>query len=192
MAALKEKNHQQKVAGISNEAVQAKTGRGWEEWFAVLEAVGARQMKHQAIANYLYEQYGMDGWWAQMVTVGYEQAHGLRDKHQQADGYSASVSRVIQAPLEKLYSAWSDEGIREKWLVGASMTVRKATPNKSMRILWGDDTRLEVNFYEKGEAKSQVVVQHSKLPGASAVAEQKRFWSEALERLKAMLGSSNK
>jgi len=191
MTALKE-DHPEKVAGISSEAVKAKTGRRWEEWFAVLEAAGARQMKHQAIANYLYEQYAMDGWWAQMVTVGYEQAHGLRDKHQQADGYNASISRVIQVPLEKLYAAWFDEGTREKWLPGTSMTVRKATPNKSMRILWDDGTRIEVNFYEKGEVKSQVVVQHSKLPDASAVEEQKRFWSEALGRLKAMLESSKK
>lgn len=184
----KEKGHQGKVAGISSEAVEAKTGKGWNEWFTLLEVAGAREMKHQAIANYLYETHGLDGWWAQMVTVGYEQAHGLRDKNQQANGYTASVSRVLYAPLDRVYSAWTDENTREKWLLETQLIVRKATPNKSMRIAWDDGTRVSVEFYEKGEAKCQVVVQHSKLPDAGAVESMKLFWSEAFGRLKGMLG----
>lgn len=66
---VKEKEHQGKAAGISSKAVEAKTGRGWDEWFTLLEAAGAREMKHQAIANYLHETHGLDGWWAQMVTA---------------------------------------------------------------------------------------------------------------------------
>lgn len=70
-----------------------------------------------------------------MVTVGYEQARGLRDKHQKTDGFSASVSKTLSVPLGRLFEIWSDEQTRAAWL-GESFTVRKATQNKSMRVTW--------------------------------------------------------
>jgi hypothetical protein len=44
-----------------------------------------------------------------------------------------------------------------------------------------------VDLYTKGESKSQVSLQHSKLPDAGAAARMKTFWGTALERLKAFL-----
>jgi hypothetical protein len=64
------------VPRLSDAAVQAKTGKTWQEWFAVLDAAGARAMDHQSIAAYSYQQLRLPGWWAQMVTVAYEQARG--------------------------------------------------------------------------------------------------------------------
>jgi len=61
---------------VSDAAVQAKTGKTWQEWFAVLDAAGARAMDHKTSAAYLYKQLRLPDWWAQMVTVGYEQARG--------------------------------------------------------------------------------------------------------------------
>ena len=34
-----------KEAGISDEAVRAKTGRTWGEWFAILDGAGARKLE---------------------------------------------------------------------------------------------------------------------------------------------------
>jgi len=64
------------VPRLSDAAVQAKTGKTWQEWFAVLDAAGARAMDHKTSAAYLYKQLRLPDWWAQMVTVGYEQARG--------------------------------------------------------------------------------------------------------------------
>lgn len=66
--------------------------------------------------------------------------------------------------------------------------IRQATANKSMRITWVDNkTSLEVNFYPKGQAKSQLVVQHGKLPDAQAAAKMKIYWSKKLDWLKEFL-----
>jgi len=66
--------------------------------------------------------------------------------------------------------------------------VRKATPNKSMRVTWKDGkTSLEINFYPKETGKSQVVVQHSKLPNATAATRMKTYWGKALDRLRASI-----
>lgn len=175
-----------RFAGVGSDAVQARTGRTWEEWFAVLDAAGATQMPHPEIARYLAEQ-GVSDWWCQMVTVGYEQARGLRAVHQKADGFAVSASKTVGVPVMRLYEAWADAGERGHWLPDAAMTVRRATPGKSLRIAWHDGSGVDVNLAGKGEAKSQVALQHSKLSDAEAVARWKRYWGEALARLKAYL-----
>jgi hypothetical protein len=173
---------------ISDEAVKAKTGRTPPEWFEILDREGAREMPHGQIAELLYGKYEIDGWWAQMVTVSYEQERGLRDKHQKPNGYEISGNKTLPVPLDALFAAWQDEAVRGRWLGETALTIRRATPNKSMRITWPDQTHVDVNFYAKGDTKSQVSVQHGKLPDAEAAARMKSWWAGALERLRAELG----
>ena len=40
-----------KQAGISSDAVKAKTGKRWEEWFAILDAAGAQSLPQIAVYN---------------------------------------------------------------------------------------------------------------------------------------------
>ena len=62
--------------------------------------------------------------------------------------------------------------------------MRRATPNRSMRITRSDDkTSVDVNFYEKGAQKSHVTVQYTKLPDSSEADRMKVFWKAALDRL---------
>lgn len=178
------------AAGISSDAVRAKTGKGWTEWFALLDRAGAADWPHKEIALHLHEECGCPGWWSQMVTVGYEQERGLRVKHQKCDGeYSASSSKTIAVPIAALYRAWDDLKTRAKWLPeAAKMIVRKATKNKSMRITWADGTtNVDVNFVAKGPAKSQVAVEHRRLADIKDVARRKEFWAAALANLQTML-----
>ena len=183
MAATKAKQ----TPRMSDEAVESKTGKTWIRWFKHLDAAGAKKMSHQEIAAHLSTKHGVRPWWTQMVAVTYEQARGLRDKHQKPAGYEISVSRTIDAPVGKAFKAWTDEKTRKKWLP-SNLTIRKATANKSLRITWEDGkTSLAVAFLSKGAGKSQVVAQHSKLPDAKAAAKMKKFWSEALDRLKEVL-----
>jgi hypothetical protein len=77
-----------KTTGISDNAVRTKTGKTWAEWFSVLDKTGAQKMKHSEIAEPLHAKHACPPWWSQMVTVGYERARCLREKHQTATGYS--------------------------------------------------------------------------------------------------------
>lgn len=172
---------------MSDEAVESKTGKTWSRWFKHLDAAGAKKMSHQEIAAHLSEKHGVRPWWTQMVAVTYEQARGLRDKHEKPQGYEISVSRTINAPIGKAFKAWTDEKTRKKWLP-ANLTIRKATTNKSLRMTWEDGkASLAVAFLPKGTDKSQVVAQHSKIPDAKGAARMKKFWAEALGRLKEMI-----
>ncbi len=179
---------EERLAGVGCDAVRRATGKGWTEWLALLDAAGAADLPHSEIATLLHERHGVPGWWAQMVTVGYEQARGRREKHQKPDGYEISGSKTLGVPLARAFAAWRDEDIRGAWLPNAALTIRKATPDKSLRITWADGrTSVEVLFYPKGDGRSQVSVQHRKLPDADAAARMKAYWAEALNRLKQYL-----
>jgi uncharacterized protein YndB with AHSA1/START domain len=177
-----------RIAGTSDEALKAKTGRPWDEWFALLDEAGALEMEHPEIARYLSEQHGVPGWWCQKITGGYEQERKGRLKHQMPDGYQVGASKTVQAPLAELYAAWNDETRRHRWLAEPGLQVRKATPEKSLRIAWIDGkSRVDVLFIAKGERRSQVNLQHSKLAEAGVAEQMKAYWAEAMERLKEYL-----
>ena len=169
---------------MSDASVKAKTGKAWSEWFKILDVAGAKKMTHREIVALLSKKHGVGPWWQQMVTVTYEQARGLREKHQKPGGYEISISRTIGVPVSKAFKAWADPRIRKQWLP-ANLTISKATVNKSLRIGWADGkTSLSVAFVPKGAGKAQVVAQHAKLPNAKGAAKMKEYWSKALDRLK--------
>ncbi len=174
-----------KPAGISDATVKARTGKGWSEWFAILDDAGAVKRGHKGIVALLSEHHRVGPWWRQMVTVAYEQERGLREKHQTPEGFQISARKTIAAPVAGVFAAWADDEARAKWLRAKDLTVRRATPGRSMRITWGDGTSsVDVNFYARGPEKSQVVVDHKRLADADEVARMKAFWSEALDALK--------
>jgi uncharacterized protein YndB with AHSA1/START domain len=170
---------------MSDAAVKAKTGKTWKEWFAILDEAGAVKMNHQEIAKYLHAKQGVGPWWQQMVTVTYEQARGLREKHQKPAGYEISVSRTINAPLARLFRSVANEKARRAWLPEDGLTIRKTTPNKSIRCDWIDGkSSFELTFLSKSDEKTQAVVQHRKLPDAKAATTMKAYWGQALDRLR--------
>ncbi len=169
---------------MSDAAVQAKTGKTWPEWFAIMDKAGCSKLNHKEIVAFLTTAHNVGSWWRQMITVAYEQARGLRDKHEKPSGYEISRSKTIGVPISAAFKAWSDARLRSRWLGKADLTIRKATENKSLRITWNDGgSNLEVMFYPKGADKCQVTVQHGKLPDAKAGERMKAYWGEALDRL---------
>jgi hypothetical protein len=174
-------------AGISEAAVRKATGRGWGDWYGLLDGVGAREMTHPGIVA-VVARHQPGSWWQQMIAVAYEQARGLRERHQKDDGFVANASKTIRAGVTRVYSAWADDEIRSGWLDAAGWHIRKATPCKSLRITWMDGhTHLDVCLWPRGEGVTLVQVQHSKLANFEDVARLKTFWGVALERLRELL-----
>lgn len=172
----------------SDEAVRAKTGKTWADWFGLLDRAGAASLKHREIAAYLKGEHRLTDWWCQMVAVSYENAKGLRQRHEKPSGFEIGVSKTIAAPLSRLFRAWEDRRIRDKWLEDPGFVIRKATPGKSMRITWVDGrSNVDAGFYAKGDGKSQISVQHGHLESATEAARFKTYWAAQLGKLKEML-----
>lgn len=176
----------QPQAGVSDAAVRKATGEGWTHWYAALDDVGAKDWDHKRRAAWLKEQSTVSAWWAQQITVAYEQARGLRDVHQKADGYAASASKTFAVSVEDLYAAWQ-EAARSHWC-DAALRERTCQPNKSMRFdCGGEGERVQAYFTDKGVAKSSVSVQHERLADADAVTVTKAAWKQRLQHLSAFL-----
>jgi hypothetical protein len=177
-----------RYAGVGSDAVLRATGRAWDEWLKLLDRAGAKKMPHKEIALLLSRKFEVPDWWSQMVTVGYEQARGLRAVNQRADGYATNASKTVGIALGQLYDAWSDARTRARWLLDAPVEVKRSSDGKSMRMTWTvGGSNVEVGFFSKGPGKSMVAVEHNKLRSPAAVARQKAFWTDALARLKALL-----
>jgi len=172
-----------KIAGVSDEAVKKATGKGWSQWFALLDKKKATHMPHRDIAILLCEKHDLSQWWAQMISVGYEQERGMRVAHQQPEGFEISKSKTLPISPMSAFKAWNDKAARDSWL-GEDIIIRKATPGKSMRVTWLDKTNVDVNFYDKGKNKCQVSVQHTRLTNVAQAEKMKKYWADKLEAYK--------
>lgn len=172
---------------MSDEAVKAKTGKDWTQWFAVLDRAKAHTVSHKEIVALLAGEHGVPPWWRQMVAVEYERARGLRVRHETASGFSVSISKTVSADLALVYAATSEAKKRRAWFPPGAFEQSSATENKYFRGSWNGTARLEINFFAKGEGKAQINVQVNKLPGAADVAREREAWQVALDKLKARL-----
>jgi hypothetical protein len=178
-----------RLAGMTDEAVKAKTGCTWERWVRALDKANATDMTHREIAKHIFEKYKVSGWWAQTVTVGYERIKGLREIGQRRGGsFEANKSKTFAAPLAKLYASFSQKRVRDRWLGNdVPFKIHTSTREKSMRVTWEDDTSVEIHFNRKDNGKSQVSIQHCRLPSKAAATKMKEYWGARLNDLNQFL-----
>ena len=167
----------------SDEAIRERTGRGWEEWFDLLDSWGALGMKHRDIARRVAAELEIDplAWNAQAITASYERTRGLRVAGQREDGFSITASKTVGVP---------DRAALRRVLRHRRRAPARAHGHapKSARFDWGDDgSRVHVTFDAKDETKSRIVVEHARLADADEAERMKVFWRERLVELKGRL-----
>jgi uncharacterized protein YndB with AHSA1/START domain len=173
---------------MSDDAIRRATGRGWEEWFDLLDEWATAERTHTEIARWVAGKEGMDGWHAQAVTVGYERARGMRAVGERPDGFSITASKTVAVPVDRLYDSFVNEAKRLHWLPKGGLRVRTSSRPKSARFDWGNgETRVNVGFTPKGKAKSAVALAHERLADAEEAERMKAFWRERIAKLKEVL-----
>lgn len=172
-----------KFGGVGSEAVAKATGRTWAEWLALLDAERATELPHREIATRLYTKHGVGAWWAQMITVGYEQARGRRVAGQKCDGnFAANGSKTLPLAATAAHTFFTDARKRRRWLP-EGVVLRTATPPKSARLEFPDGSIAGAWLTAKGADKCSVGISHDGLPDAAAAAKYKAVWKTALETL---------
>ena len=112
----------------------------------------------------------------------------MRAVGENSQGFNASASKTIAVPVERLFDAWMDPEVRERWLPGAELRERTSTRPKSARFDWEDGrTRVIAGFSAKGEDRSNVGMAHERLADAGEAERLKAFWRERLTALKELL-----
>jgi hypothetical protein len=191
LTAEEPKAAEQPVLAAPDETIRARTGRGWEEWFDLLDEWGAAERSHRDIARWVAEQQGGIhplAWNAQAVAYSYERARGGREIGQRADGFAATASKTVAVPVERLYDAFVDAALRARWLPDGELRERTATRPRSARFDWGEGgSRVAVTFAPKGESRSTAALEHARLADASEADRLKAMWRERLVVLKEQL-----
>jgi hypothetical protein len=192
--------------GLSDAKSREKTGHGLDHWFAVLDTFDGVAKGHTAAARHLYDAHGVDGWYAQGITVAYERARGVRAVNQRCDGeYEVSASKVVSATTRDIVKAFADRRERRSWtdgidadLAGALSSALSARTAKGftvkpngqahVRFKWNDTTVL-VQLWPKPKGKVSVTVTNGKLASAEMVEERRRKWRAALASLATFLSA---
>ena len=170
---------------VSDEALADATGRTRAEWFKLLDKWGAAERSHKETAEHLQAGHGVDGWWAQAVTVEYERARGLRAVGQRMDGhFEASVQRTLAASASRVERALLDGGAA---LHDALATKPRASSTRQGRVLRfaTDQARVEIVVTPLDDGRARVVVVQGALASAAARDEAKERWASALQELRA-------
>ena len=94
----------------------------------------------------------------------------------------------MAVPVDRLYEAFVDASLRERWLPDGELRERTASKPKSARFDWGDGTtRVHVGFAAKGDGKSAAALQHERLADAEEAERMKAFWRDRVATLKEVL-----
>jgi hypothetical protein len=170
---------------LPEESVHAATGRGWDEWADLIEAGPGRDAGHTAIAAWLHEQHGVDPWWCQGVTVGYERIAGLRLPGQMPDGtFSVSRSRVVSIDADALKALLLDDTSRADLLPGFQSTLRSKLTTKWPRFALERDGEpvgtLLVSFDATPSGRTRLVLTHDKIATAEEAELWKEYWADWL------------
>jgi len=166
---------------ISDEAVIKATGKKWSEWFKLLDQAKAADWSHKQIAEYLYRQLKVPGWWGQMVANTYEQERGLRHKYQNAEGYQISVSKTFARPISHFFRTLA-QAQQFQEITGRKVDWTTVNNNKNLRGKLADSSRLEIYFVAKDD-KTQLVFQQTKIPSTAQAEKEKIFWRKILDKI---------
>lgn len=197
---------------ISDAAVSKATGRGWGEWFELLEKAGAAEMSHKEIARWLIDAGHIaseNEWWAQAVTVGYEYDRGRRVKGETKDaGFQVGVQRTLELPASDAWTLITGSEAREIWLGGSvpdlefepgaraetsdghEIEIRSVKKPERIRLRWRPPRRptattLQLYLLGKGD-RTALRFHQEHLANPDERERMKRHWTDVLGRLRSL------
>jgi uncharacterized protein YndB with AHSA1/START domain len=89
------------------------------------------------------------------------------------------------------YGAW-ERPTRRKRFLDAEISFATRRDGKALRFGWRpDSSRVSVQFIPRSKTRTQVTIEHELLKSADDVARMEAFWTEALDRMQALVEKSD-
>lgn len=171
---------------FSDDVIRSNTGRGWDDWCDLIAAWPGHVDGHTAVAAFLVEQHGLDGWWSQGVTVGWERITGRRRANQRADGsFETSKTRTVTVDHHALRAALYDDDDRADLFPGLDTEMRSKPTTKVPRVSFPEGTVL-FTLTPLDDGRVRINVTHGQLGGPDDVERWKSYWSEWLDAVDAV------
>lgn len=167
-------------------AIETGSGIAWQKWIEILEP--HRDKTHGAIALVAFNVIKERGvstspeWWAQGVTVAFEQYIGRRKVGQMSDGtFSVTVSKTVVGGMDEVLDAWAalvgDVRQYSGMKVVGEPRISKTDKWRYWRCNLEDGSTLSVNIQEKpGGEKSIISVNQDKLPSEDKLEDIRGYW----------------
>ena len=171
---------------VSDDAVLRATGKPLAIWIAWLDERGASDLSHKEIAILLNREEGVSGWWAQNLTVSYEQHIGRRVPGQDCDGeFSVAVSKTLKGTMDDALARWIDLVGDRTEFSDIAMTRGPETSKTEKWRYWraglGDGSRVNVNIYQKAPGKASLGIEHEKLESSDQVEHWRSYWKQFMK-----------
>ena len=160
-------------------SVLAATGRSRDDWRDTLTTAGASGWSHTAIATWLVTENAVNPWWAQNITVDFEQHAGKRRPGQRADGsFEVTASRrVATGQSDALAAAIASVSA----VLGRPATsVNDGGRYLSARWKLDDGTAVTASVPPSSGGKSTVALTFLGLPSEEAMPAAKELLTSAL------------
>lgn len=170
----------------NRKALETGSGITWDVWVKLLAP--HQDLDHSAMAKLVYAEILKVGeskspeWWAQGVTVAYEQHIGRRQIGQTCAGdFSVTVSKTVPGDMNTALTDWCLVIADEVEFDGVKITTPgKVTQTPKWRY-WRcgleDGSKVSVNIQTKpGGDKSLLAINHDKLSDSESVERWRSFW----------------
>ncbi|MBM4235545.1 MAG: hypothetical protein FJ152_03625 [Firmicutes bacterium] len=177
-----------KQISLTDKAVEKATGKGWDEWFSILYQEEADKLQHKEIALLLSKKFGVDGWWAQSITVEYERHLGKRQVGQAKSGtFQTAVSKTMPGSLDQVFNLWL-EAVKDTEEFNSIPLAEKPAISKTekwryWRANLKDGSKITITVGLKSEDKSMLTFSNEKLKDQDAIEPWKAFWKDYLKKL---------
>ena len=175
------------VPTVTDADVKKKTGRTWQEWFALLDRDGAAKLDRSRITRIVASKYGIGLWWRRTIAKAYEQARTARDAAKGiASGPVANTSRAMQQPMRALSATMHDLEARARRLKSRTFADRPAPGTISMRGSASvGNVDISGDRFEALPSESGVVAES--IRDVSPVRKMRAFWKARVDSLQKSL-----
>ena len=187
-----------KINNISSEAVEKATGHGWDYWVKLLDKENCKDKTHTEIAELIMKKGWLagrslksEGWWAQMVTVGYEYAKGKRIVGKTLDqGFAIGVQKMIPVRQEILWAFINSDKGKKLWQGSAKTEIRTIKEGERLRLSYNDSV-LQITLICKRntQEKTNVNFHQEKLHSTAERNKMRKHWKAVLEKIQASVTS---
>jgi uncharacterized protein YndB with AHSA1/START domain len=195
---------------LTDGEMRERSGRTWDEWFAIMDEFGGPSKGRRELGGLLVETHKLkDPWLSSTLLVEYEAARGAVEKDGRAKGYMICSTKTVAATPAAAYEAWTTGDAWSGWFApgvelefaeggrfaagdGARGEIKKIRPAKAIRLAWehpdcAPGTPVEVTFQPKGADKCIVMVAHDRIQTRREADDLRDSWGRRLDALKTVL-----
>lgn len=166
---------------VSTDGIEKATGRSWDDWLEFMKSIGAQALTHAEIAERVRATGDASGWWAQTITVAFEQHIGRRVPGQSSRGdFQVSVSRTLSGDMDDALALWlarvEGRSSFDEIPLADGPQVTRTQKWRYWRAGLVDGSRIVVSTYDKGAGKAALTVSHENLASNEAQVQWRGYW----------------